>query len=70
MDVQVRLCEEKLERATKLMAGLGGEKARWNSKVEELRQLYLRLIGTSCVTCWFAARMCRAAHYMGCHAVG
>jgi hypothetical protein len=47
---QVALCEEKLDRATKLMAGLGGEKARWNHKVEELGQQYIRLIGEPCRT--------------------
>ncbi|GLC77190.1 hypothetical protein PLESTF_001896200 [Pleodorina starrii] len=45
LEADVNLCEEKLDRATKLMAGLGGEKARWNQKVDELGDQYVRLIG-------------------------
>jgi hypothetical protein len=33
----VALCEEKLDRASKLMSGLGGEKARWGQKVSRQR---------------------------------
>ncbi|PNH05107.1 Dynein heavy chain 7, axonemal [Tetrabaena socialis] len=45
LEADVNLCEEKLDRATKLMAGLGGEKVRWSHKVEELNEQYVRLIG-------------------------
>ncbi|EFJ49499.1 flagellar inner dynein arm heavy chain 11 [Volvox carteri f. nagariensis] len=45
LEADVALCEEKLDRATKLMAGLGGEKARWNQKVDELGDQFVRLIG-------------------------
>ncbi|KAG2427037.1 hypothetical protein HYH02_014682 [Chlamydomonas schloesseri] len=45
LEADVALCEEKLDRATKLMAGLGGEKKRWSAKVEELGEQYVRLIG-------------------------
>lgn len=47
LEADVALCEEKLDRATKLMAGLGGEKKRWSAKVEELGDQYVRLIGES-----------------------
>jgi hypothetical protein len=29
LEYEVDLCEKKLDRATKLIGGLGGEKARW-----------------------------------------
>ncbi|GFR40055.1 hypothetical protein Agub_g593 [Astrephomene gubernaculifera] len=45
LQADVALCEEKLDRATKLMAGLGGEKLRWSQKVEQLGKQYVRLIG-------------------------
>jgi dynein heavy chain len=47
LEADVQLCEEKLDRASKLMTGLGGEKARWNQKVDELGEQYVRLIGES-----------------------
>jgi dynein heavy chain len=45
MQAEVKLCEEKLDRAQKLIGGLGGEKARWTAAAAELGQLYERLVG-------------------------
>ncbi len=33
---EVELCTAKLERAEKLISGLGGEKARWTEAAEQL----------------------------------
>ncbi|KXZ43278.1 hypothetical protein GPECTOR_96g744 [Gonium pectorale] len=55
LEADVALCEEKLDRATKLMAGLGGEKARWSNKVEELGQQYVRLVGDMFLSAGFIA---------------
>jgi dynein heavy chain len=41
----VRVCEEKLDRAQKLIGGLGGEKARWTQAALNLKQKHHRLIG-------------------------
>jgi dynein heavy chain len=35
----------KIERAEKLMHGLGGEKARWTSQINELTHTYDHVIG-------------------------
>lgn len=39
------MCAKKLERAQKLIGGLGGEKARWTSAAEELQKVYDNLTG-------------------------
>lgn len=38
-------CEAKLDRATKLIGGLGGEKARWNEQSIILGGVYKNLTG-------------------------
>ncbi len=43
--VEVAVCEEKLDRAQKLIGGLGGEKARWTAAAEHLYHVNERLIG-------------------------
>ncbi len=39
------MCEEKLDRAQKLIGGLGGEKVRWTAAAAELSARYERLVG-------------------------
>jgi len=41
----VDLCEKKLDRAEKLIGGLGGEKDRWNSAAISLSVTYNNLTG-------------------------
>uniref|UniRef100_UPI00358F5A88 dynein axonemal heavy chain 12-like n=1 Tax=Myxine glutinosa TaxID=7769 RepID=UPI00358F5A88 len=45
LEMQVQLCGEKLERAEKLIGGLGGEKYRWSKVAEELQDTYNNLTG-------------------------
>jgi len=45
LEEQVDLCEKKLDRAEKLIGGLGGEKDRWNNAAEELSVTYDNLTG-------------------------
>ena len=35
----------KLERAEKLISGLGGEKARWMTQIKELEHTYDHIVG-------------------------
>ena len=39
------MCAKKLERAEKLIGGLGGEKERWSQAAEALQQLFYNLTG-------------------------
>ncbi|XP_061774430.1 dynein axonemal heavy chain 7 [Nerophis ophidion] len=45
LENQVDLCKKKLERATQLIGGLGGEKTRWNEMAGTLGILYENLTG-------------------------
>ncbi|KAG7262162.1 hypothetical protein CRUP_003824 [Coryphaenoides rupestris] len=45
LEFQVDLCARKLERAEKLIGGLGGEKTRWSKAAEELQHTYDNLTG-------------------------
>ena len=45
LEADVALCTEKLDRAQKLIGGLGGEKVRWTEAAADLGDLYKRLIG-------------------------
>ena len=45
LEAQVADCQAKLVRAESLIEGLGGEKARWKAKSEELAQTYVNLTG-------------------------
>ena len=36
LEANILLCEQKLERAEKLIGGLGGEKARWTETAANL----------------------------------
>ncbi|XP_021265333.1 dynein heavy chain 12, axonemal [Numida meleagris] len=45
LEFQVDLCAKKLERAEKLIGGLGGEKSRWNNAANDLQDMYDNLTG-------------------------
>lgn len=45
LEFQVDLCAKKLERAEKLIGGLGGEKTRWTEAAASLQLQYDNLIG-------------------------
>ena len=42
---QVDLCGKKLDRAEKLIGGLGGEKTRWTDAANNLQNIYDNLMG-------------------------
>ena len=43
--LQVDLCAKKLDRAQKLIGGLGGEKDRWTQAAASLQKTYDNLTG-------------------------
>nr|XP_045758146.1 dynein axonemal heavy chain 12 [Mirounga angustirostris] len=45
LEDQVELCAKKLERASKLIGGLGGEKSRWSQAADDLQIIYENLTG-------------------------
>ncbi|KAG7472883.1 hypothetical protein MATL_G00114010 [Megalops atlanticus] len=45
LELQVELCASKLERAEKLIGGLGGEKTRWSKAADDLQNTYDNLTG-------------------------
>ncbi|XP_019392438.1 PREDICTED: dynein heavy chain 12, axonemal [Crocodylus porosus] len=45
LEFQVDLCAKKLERAEKLIGGLGGEKSRWCNAAKDLQNTYDNLTG-------------------------
>jgi len=45
LEEQVDMCEKKLDRAEKLIGGLGGEKDRWNLAADSLAITYNNLTG-------------------------
>ncbi|XP_038668758.1 dynein heavy chain 12, axonemal [Scyliorhinus canicula] len=45
LEFQVDLCAKKLERAEKLIGGLGGEKSRWSKAADDLQNIYDTLTG-------------------------
>ncbi|XP_054991966.1 LOW QUALITY PROTEIN: dynein axonemal heavy chain 12 [Sorex araneus] len=45
LEDQVELCAKKLERASKLIGGLGGEKNRWSQAASDLQIIYENLTG-------------------------
>nr|KAG5708500.1 hypothetical protein BaRGS_026227 [Batillaria attramentaria] len=45
LEFQVDLCAKKLERAEKLIGGLGGEKERWTQAANDLQNIYDNLMG-------------------------
>jgi dynein heavy chain, axonemal len=45
LERDVEMCKVKLDRAQKLIAGLGGEKTRWTAAAENLTVRYVKLTG-------------------------
>jgi dynein heavy chain len=45
LEEEVLLCTQKLERAEKLIGGLGGENARWTEVKDQLGEQYVYLLG-------------------------
>lgn len=45
LEGQVELCSRKLDRAEKLIGGLGGEKSRWSQAAADLGDTYHTLTG-------------------------
>lgn len=45
LEDQILLCSQKLERAEKLIGGLGGEKARWSENAKQLHGLLGNVVG-------------------------
>lgn len=45
LENQVDLCSKKLDRAEKLLGGLGGERSRWKQAALDLAQKYTNLTG-------------------------
>jgi dynein heavy chain, axonemal len=51
------LCAKKLERATELIGGLGGEKTRWQLAAERLEEIYETVTGDVLVASGIVAYM-------------
>lgn len=45
LESKIQLTKLKIERAEKLIHGLGGEKARWTNQINELTHTYDHIIG-------------------------
>lgn len=45
LETNIDLCTKKLERAEKLIGGLGGEKERWGQAAKELGERYINITG-------------------------
>ena len=45
LEANIDLCTKKLERAEKLIGGLGGEKERWSQAANELGNRYINITG-------------------------
>ena len=45
LEADVHMCTVKLDRAQKLIAGLGGEKSRWTAVAARLGQQFIALTG-------------------------
>ena len=43
LEANILLCEQKLDRAEKLIGGLGGEKSRWTETAADLAEVYVLL---------------------------
>ena len=55
LEIDVDLCEKKLDRATKLIGGLGGEKTRWTEVAKKLGEDYVNLTGDVLLSAGFIA---------------
>lgn len=53
LESNIDLCTKKLDRAEKLIGGLGGEKDRWGQAAQDLGERYVyltpRVLGGHCV---------------------
>lgn len=45
LEDEINLCSQKLDRAEKLIGGLGGEKTRWSETAKQLQGLLDNVIG-------------------------
>lgn len=45
LEDNIDLCQKKLERAEKLIGGLGGEKDRWTEAAKTLGEKYINIMG-------------------------
>ena len=45
LEDNIDLCEKKLDRAEKLIGGLGGEKDRWTESAKVLGERYINIMG-------------------------
>ena len=59
------LCSKKLDRATKLIGGLGGEKTRWTEVAEKLGKDYVNLTGDVLLSAAFIAYLGRSLYSSG-----
>ncbi|RKP19583.1 hypothetical protein ROZALSC1DRAFT_28837, partial [Rozella allomycis CSF55] len=50
LELQVGTCEKQLDRAEKLLGGLGGEKSRWTMVSQQLQTAYHNLTGDALVS--------------------
>lgn len=55
LEAEVELCSVKLERAEKLIGGLGGEKTRWTATAERLTAAYTNLTGDMLISAGIVA---------------
>lgn len=55
LEDRIELCCKKLDRAEKLIGGLGGEKDRWNSSVAALSKQYDHVVGDALLAAGFIA---------------
>jgi len=70
LERDVDLCSKKLDRATKLIGGLGGEKTRWTEVAEKLGKDYVNLTGDVLLSAAFIAYLgIVAVLQKACHAV-
>ena len=49
LEANIDLCKKKLERAEKLIGGLGGEKERWSQAAKELGEKFVKMLTCYCV---------------------
>ena len=54
---EIESCELKIDRAFKLIKGLGGEKTRWTTAAEELGKAYTRVAGDMLGACCLRRRV-------------
>jgi len=70
LERDVDLCSKKLDRATKLIGGLGGEKTRWTEVAEKLGKDYVNLTGDVLLSAAFIAYLGMVAILpKACHAL-